>query len=98
VRTAEHDLLARPEVVALAEGAWDRPARLLERDAASEESQIRRQLETMLVDIGGQLARDAAIRAEINRGMVRFWPISWTAERARRPLHREQVKGWTSTC
>ena len=25
----------------------------------------------MLVDIGGQLARDPAIRAEINRGMVR---------------------------
>ena len=37
---------------------------------ASEDSQIRRQLESMLVDIGGQLARDPAIRAEINRGMV----------------------------
>jgi len=67
----KHDLLARPEVVALAEGAWDSLRAFLERDAASEESQIRRQLETMLVDIGGQLARDAAIRAEINRGMVR---------------------------
>jgi uncharacterized membrane-anchored protein YjiN (DUF445 family) len=67
----KHDLLARPEVVALAEGAWDSLRAFLERDAASEESQIRRQLETMLVDVGGQLARDAAIRAEINRGMVR---------------------------
>jgi uncharacterized membrane-anchored protein YjiN (DUF445 family) len=67
----KHDLLARPEVVALAEGAWDSLRAFLERDAESEESQIRRQLETMLVDIGGQLARDAAIRAEINRGMVR---------------------------
>jgi uncharacterized membrane-anchored protein YjiN (DUF445 family) len=67
----KHDLLARPEVVALAEGAWDSLRAFLERDAASEESQIRRQLETMLVDIGSQLARDAAIRAEINRGMVR---------------------------
>jgi uncharacterized membrane-anchored protein YjiN (DUF445 family) len=67
----KHDLLARPEVVALAEGAWDSLRAFLERDAASGESQIRRQLETMLVDIGGQLARDAAIRAEINRGMVR---------------------------
>jgi uncharacterized membrane-anchored protein YjiN (DUF445 family) len=67
----KHDLLARPEVVALADGAWDSLRAFLERDAASGESQIRRQLETMLVDIGGQLARDAAIRAEINRGMVR---------------------------
>ncbi len=67
----KHDLLARPEVVKLAEGAWDSLRAFLERDAASGESQIRRQLETMLVDIGGQLARDAAIRAEINRGMVR---------------------------
>ena len=37
----------------------------------ASDSQVRRQLEAMLVDIGGQLARDPAIRAEINRGMVR---------------------------
>ncbi len=67
----KHDLLARPEIVALAEGAWDSLRSFLERDAAAEDSQIRRQLEAMLVDIGGQLSRDAAIRTEINRGMVR---------------------------
>jgi uncharacterized membrane-anchored protein YjiN (DUF445 family) len=66
----KRDLLARPEVVALAEGAWDSLRSFLERDAASEQSQVRRQLESMLVDVGGQLARDPAIRAEINRGMV----------------------------
>ncbi|MFI5001484.1 MAG: DUF445 domain-containing protein [Reyranellales bacterium] len=65
------DLLARPEIVALAEGAWDSLRSFLERDAAAEDSQVRRQLEAMLVDIGGQLSRDPAIRAEINRGMVR---------------------------
>ena len=85
----KHDLLARPEVVALAEGAWDSLRAFLERDAASEQSQIRRQLETMLVDIGGQLARDAAIRAEINRGMVRVLAdFVETPEERRRPLHR----------
>lgn len=66
----KRDLLARPEVVSVAEGAWDSLRAFLERDAASEDSQIRRQLEAMLVDVGGQLARDPAIRAEINRGMV----------------------------
>ena len=67
----KRDLLARPEVTALAEGAWDSLRAFLERDAASEESQLRRQLESMLIELGAQLGRDAAIRAEINRGVVR---------------------------
>jgi len=68
----KRELLARPEVTALAEGAWDSLRAFLERDATSDESQIRRQLESMLVEIGAQLGRDPAIRAEINRGMVRL--------------------------
>jgi uncharacterized membrane-anchored protein YjiN (DUF445 family) len=67
----KHDLLARPEIAAIAEGAWDSLRTFLEKDSQAPDSQIRRQLEAMLVDIGGQLARDPAIRAEINRGMVR---------------------------
>ena len=89
------DLLARPEVVALAEGAWDSLRAFLERDASSGESQIRRQLETMLVDIGGQLARDAAIRAEINRGMVRV--LADFVETQKSGVGRfiaDQVKSW----
>jgi uncharacterized membrane-anchored protein YjiN (DUF445 family) len=67
----KHDLLARPEIAAIAEGAWESLRTFLEQDSRAPDSQIRRQLEAMLVDIGGQLARDPAIRAEINRGMVR---------------------------
>jgi uncharacterized membrane-anchored protein YjiN (DUF445 family) len=67
----KRELLARPEVVALAEGAWESLRTFLDKDAASSNSQVRQQLEAMLVDVGGQLARDPAIRAEINRGMVR---------------------------
>ena len=91
----KRDLLARPEVVALAEGAWDSLRAFLERDAASDQSQIRRQLETMLVDIGGQLARDAAIRAEINRGMVRV--LADFVESQKSGVGRfiaDQVKSW----
>lgn len=67
----KRDLLARPELAALAEGAWESLRTFLEQDARAADSQVRRQLEAMLVDVGGQLARDPAIRAEINRGMVR---------------------------
>ena len=67
----KRDLLARPEITAIAEGAWESLRTFLEQDSWAPDSQIRRQLEAMLIDIGGQLARDPAIRAEINRGMVR---------------------------
>jgi len=67
----KRDLLARPEIAAIAEGAWESLRTFLAQDSRAPDSQIRRQLEAMLVDIGGQLARDPAIRAEINRGMVR---------------------------
>lgn len=67
----KRDLLARPEVATMAEGAWDSVRSFLEQDAHAENSQVRQQLEVMLVDVGSQLATDPAIRAEINRGMVR---------------------------
>jgi uncharacterized membrane-anchored protein YjiN (DUF445 family) len=67
----KRDLLARPELVALADGAWESLKSFLEQDARAPDSQVRRQLEDMLVEIGRQLASDPAIRAEINRGMVR---------------------------
>ena len=67
----KRDLLARPEIRALGEGAWESLRAFLEQDAGAPDSQVRRELEGMLVEIGGQLARDPAIRAEINRGMVR---------------------------
>ena len=68
----KRDMLARPEIAAVAEGAWDSLRSFLEQDAKASDSQVRRQLEAMLVEVGGQLARDPAIRAEINRGMVRI--------------------------
>ena len=67
----KRDLLVRPEIAAIAEGAWESLRSFLEQDARASDSQVRRQLEVMLVDVGGQLAHDPAIRAEINRGMVR---------------------------
>ncbi len=70
VEELKTELLARPEVASLAGHAWDGLRNFLERDVESGDSRIQRQLEAMLVDIGAQLSRDPAIRAEINRGMV----------------------------
>jgi uncharacterized membrane-anchored protein YjiN (DUF445 family) len=89
------DLLARPEMVALADGAWDSVRKFIESDAGAENSQIRRQLETILVDAGRQLARDPAIRAEINRGMVRL--LGDFVQSQKSGVGRfiaDQVKGW----
>jgi uncharacterized membrane-anchored protein YjiN (DUF445 family) len=91
----KRDLLARPELVALAEGAWESLRTFLEQDARASDSQVRRQLEAMLVDIGSQLARDPAIRAEINRGMVRV--LADFVESQKSGVGRfiaDQVKSW----
>ena len=64
------DLLARPEMARLADGAWDSLRSFLDQDAHAPDSRIRRHLGSMLVDVGSQLARDPALRGEINRGMV----------------------------
>src|SRR5882672_1150102 len=91
----KHDLLARPEIAAIAEGAWESLRIFLEQDSRAPDSQIRRQLEAMLVEIGGQLARDPAIRAEINRGMVRV--LADFVQSQKSGVGRfiaDQVKGW----
>jgi uncharacterized membrane-anchored protein YjiN (DUF445 family) len=91
----KRDLLARPEVAAVAEGAWESLKSFLEQDSRASDSQVRRQLEAMLVDIGGQLARDPAIRAEINRGMVRV--LADFVESQKSGVGRfiaDQVKSW----
>lgn len=91
----KHDLLARPEIGALADGTWDSLRAFIESDATSGQSQIRRQLETILVDAGRQLARDPAIRAEINLGMVRL--LGDFVQSQKSGVGRfiaDQVKGW----
>ena len=91
----KRDLLARPEIAAVAEGAWESLRSFLEQDARAPDSQIRRQLEAMLVDVGGQLARDPAIRAEINRGMVRVLAdFVQTQQSGVGRFIADQVKSW----
>ena len=91
----KRDLLARPEIATMAEGAWESVRSFLEQDSRAGNSQVRRQLEAMLVDVGSQLARDPAIRAEINRGMVRL--LSDFVQGQKSGVGRfiaDQVKSW----
>lgn len=91
----KRDLLARPEIATMAEGAWESVRSFLEQDSRAGNSQVCRQLEAMLVDVGSQLARDPAIRAEINRGMVRL--LSDFVQGQKSGVGRfiaDQVKSW----
>lgn len=93
--TLKRDLLARPEIAAIAEAAWESLRTFLEKDSQASDGQIRRQLEAMLVDIGGQLARDPAIRLEINRGMVRVLAdFVQTQKSGVGRFIADQVKSW----
>ncbi len=67
----KRDLLARPELTAIADDAWESLRTFLEQDAQVTDGQVRQQLEAMLVEVGGQLATEPALRTEINRGLVR---------------------------
>jgi uncharacterized membrane-anchored protein YjiN (DUF445 family) len=91
----KRDMLARPEIVAIAEGAWDSLRTFLERDAQDADGQIGRQLEILLVETGAQLARDPGIRGEINRGMVRV--LADFVQNQKSGVGRfiaDQVKSW----
>ena len=95
LEVAKQELLARPEVVGLADRAWDGMRSFLDRDLASADSQVRQHLETMLVDVGRQLAEDEAIRSEINRGVVRLLGDFVQAQKSGvGRFIADQVKGW----
>lgn len=66
----KHDFLARPELKSFAVDVWESLRRLIEQDAAAPDSKIREHLAGMFVEIGRNLARDEAIRADMNQGFV----------------------------
>ena len=90
----KRDMLARPEIAAIAEGAWDNLRTFLERDAQGADGQIGRHL-VMLVETGAQLARDPGIVPRSTAAWCACSPISWKVRRAGRSFHRRsgQVVG-----
>ncbi|MBS0519161.1 MAG: DUF445 family protein [Proteobacteria bacterium] len=91
----KRDLLDRPEVAAMADSAWDSLRTFLEHDAVAPDSQVRRALERMLLDIGVQLGGDPGIRAELNRGIVRLLGDFVQAQKSGvGRFIADQVKAW----
>jgi uncharacterized membrane-anchored protein YjiN (DUF445 family) len=66
----KRDLMERPELRELAEDMWESLRLFLEKDSRSDESMIRKHLANMFVEVGRHLAKDPAIRADMNQGFV----------------------------
>ncbi|MFI0849483.1 DUF445 domain-containing protein [Mesorhizobium sp. IMUNJ 23232] len=66
----KHDLLARPELRALAGELWGGVRAIIEKDLAAPRSAIRTHLAGMFVNVGRHLAGDPDIRADMNKGFV----------------------------
>lgn len=66
----KHDLLLRPELRDLAEDMWESLRLFLEKDSQSGHSMVQKHLTGMLVEVGRNLKRDPAIRADMNQGFI----------------------------
>jgi uncharacterized membrane-anchored protein YjiN (DUF445 family) len=66
----KRDLLARPELGRLAETVWSNAKSFIERSATGESTILQNHLANMFVEAGRALAVDAAMRTEINQGVV----------------------------
>lgn len=64
------DILARPELRDLAENMWNSLKSFAEKDVRAPHSKIRKHLTTLFVDMGGQLADEPQVRADMNHGFV----------------------------
>ena len=66
----KRDLLARPELAALARTVWANTRSFIERSASGETQVLQHHLVGMFVAAGEALAGDAELRGEINKGLV----------------------------
>lgn len=66
----KRDLLARPELASLARDIWSNVTTFIEANARGESNVLAQHLTDMFVKAGQQLAGDADMRGEINKGIV----------------------------
>jgi uncharacterized membrane-anchored protein YjiN (DUF445 family) len=66
----KRDLLARPELAALAGDIWSNIKAFIDSNASGESSVLHHHLTNAFVEAGAQLGADAEMRAEINKGIV----------------------------
>ncbi len=91
VERLKQDILARPELVSIADDAWDGLRRYVMRD----QDKLGRELGTMLQGLARMLAREERLAGDINRGLRRVISALVTENRqAVSTFVSEQVKGW----
>jgi uncharacterized membrane-anchored protein YjiN (DUF445 family) len=66
----KRDFLNRPELGELTAEMWQGLRDFIEQDMRASDSTVRKHLTAMFVDIGRHLAKDPAIRADMNQGFV----------------------------
>jgi uncharacterized membrane-anchored protein YjiN (DUF445 family) len=91
----KRDLLARPELGALAHNVWSNAKSYIEKSATGESTVLQHHLANVFVDAGGALAADAEMRGEINQGVVLVLR-SFIADQKSgvSTFIADQVKGW----
>ncbi len=93
--TLKQELVARPEVRALAEDLWVSVKRFLVKDARSGNSILELHLARFLADLGRKLAQEPRLRAEINAGMVNV--LQAFVQSQKREIARfitDQIRSW----
>jgi len=71
VNTAKLDFLERPEVRAWLDGLWQRTKASALEDIASEESQLRTTLESLILRFGSSLRDDKSLQQRLEKGLAK---------------------------
>src|SRR5258705_4366632 len=91
----KRDLLARPELGALARNIWSNARSFIERSASGETQVLQQHLARMFMEAGEALAGDSELRGEINQGLVAVFR-SFVADQKSgvSSFISDQVKAW----
>src|SRR6266702_6693980 len=91
----KRDLLARPELGALARNLWSNARSFIERSASGETQVLQQHLARMFMEAGEALAGDSDLRGEINQGLVAVFRTFIADQKSGvSSFISDQVKAW----
>jgi len=91
----KRDLLARPELGALARNLWSNARSFIERSASGETQVLQQHLTRMFMEAGEALAADSELRGEINQGLVAVFRTFIADQKSGvSSFISDQVKAW----
>ena len=91
----KRDLLARPELGALARNIWSNARSFIERSASGETQVLQQHLTRMFMEAGEALAADSELRGEINQGLVAVFRTFIADQKSGvSSFISDQVKAW----